>query len=251
MAISLAEVRSFCASVSGADDPDALYGLMQDITARMGFAHFSLVHHVDTVASESWAIRLVDYPRSWMEIFEERRLYAADPIHRASQQTSVGFAWNNVEALISLSPRDRAILTAARHVGIGEGFTIPAHIPGEVNGSCSFATIDGIELDEEQLPLVQLVGNFAFEGARRVSRLARCNRTELPRLTERQVECVALVARGKTDWEIARILGVGSETVSQHLKDARDRYGVTKRTMLAMRALFDGSISFADVFGRH
>jgi LuxR family quorum-sensing system transcriptional regulator CciR len=217
----------------------------------MGFAHFALVHHVDTVASETGAIRLVDYPRSWMEIFEERRLYAADPIHRASQQTSVGFAWNNVEALISLAPRDRAVLTAARDAGIGDGFTIPAHIPGEINGSCSFATVNGIELDEEQLPLVQLVGNFAFEGARRVSRLARCGRAELPRLTERQVECVALVARGKTDWEIARILGVGSETVSQHLKDARDRYGVTKRTMLAMRALSDGSISFADVFGRY
>ena len=40
------------------------------------------------------------------------------------------------------------------------------------------------------------------------------------------------------------------ETVIQHVKDARDRYGVTKRTLLAIRALFDGQISFADVFGR-
>ncbi|KZC75965.1 LuxR family transcriptional regulator [Sphingobium yanoikuyae] len=250
MAIRLAEVRSFCDSASAAKSPDALYDLMQDITDRMGFAHFALVHHVDTVAPDTGTIRLVDYPRSWMDIFEERRLYAADPIHRASQQTSVGFAWNNVEALIALSPRDRAVLTAARDVGIGDGFTIPAHIPGEVNGSCSFATASGVELDEEQLPFVQLVGNFAFEAARRVNRSVGSHPRELPRLTDRQVECVALVARGKTDWEIARILGVGSETVSQHLKDARDRYGVTKRTMLAMRALFDGSISFADVFGR-
>jgi hypothetical protein len=30
----------------------------------------------------------------------------------------------------------------------------------------------------------------------------------------------------------------------------RDRYGVTKRALLAIRALFDGQISFADVFGR-
>lgn len=34
------------------------------------------------------------------------------------------------------------------------------------------------------------------------------------------------------------------------LGDARDSYGVTKRTLLAIRALFDGQISFADVFGR-
>ncbi len=73
---------------------------------------------------------------------------------------------------------------------------------------------------------------------------------ERTRLTGRQAECVALVARGKTDWEISRILGIGQETVTQHVKDARERYGTTKRTLLAIRALFDGQISFADVFGR-
>ena len=61
---------------------------------------------------------------------------------------------------------------------------------------------------------------------------------------------MALVARGKTDWEISQILGIGQETVIQHMKDARDRYGVTKRTLLAIRALFEGQISFADPYWR-
>ena len=104
-------------------------------------------------------------------------------------------------------------------------------------------------LDQRQLPLVQLIGSFAFEAARRLSRQTQAP-CEGPSLTERQAECVALVARGKTDWEISQILGIGQETVIQHVKDARDRYGVTKRTLLAIRALFDGQISFADVFGR-
>lgn len=104
-------------------------------------------------------------------------------------------------------------------------------------------------LDHRQLPFVQLVGSFAFEAARKISRI-HAPQSECPSLTERQAECVALVARGKTDWEISQILGIGQETVIQHVKDARDRYGVTKRTLLAIRALFDGQISFADVFGR-
>jgi LuxR family quorum-sensing system transcriptional regulator CciR len=54
-------------------------------------------------------------------------------------------------------------------------------------------------------------------------------------------------ARGKSDWEIARILGVGHETVIQHLKQARERYGVGKRTLLAVHALFDGTLAFVDV----
>ena len=43
------------------------------------------------------------------------------------------------------------------------------------------------------------------------------------------------------------ILHISHETVIQHLKHARERYGVQKRAMLAVRALFDGLISFADI----
>jgi LuxR family quorum-sensing system transcriptional regulator CciR len=68
-----------------------------------------------------------------------------------------------------------------------------------------------------------------------------------PGLTERQRDCLLWAARGKSDWEISRILGISRETVIQHLKQARERYGVGKRTLLAVHALFDGTISFLDI----
>lgn len=246
--IGLRDVQNFCAVAATIKDSQALTGLMAEITRAMGFRHFALVHHVD-LKSAAGSVHIVDYPPDWVERFQARRLYASDPIHRASHRTNVGFAWSAVQSLITLSAADRSILAEAHDAGLGDGFTVPAHIPGEMNGSCSFAMGAGDVLDQRQLPLVQLIGSFAFEAARRLSRqtLAPC---EGPCLTERQAECVALVARGKTDWEISQILGIGQETVIQHVKDARDRYGVTKRTLLAIRALFDGQISFADVFGR-
>src|SRR3546814_8961631 len=39
-----------------------------------------------------------------------------------------------------------------------------------------------------------------------------------PMLTDRQRDCVLWAARGKGDWEISRILGVGEETVARHIK---------------------------------
>ena len=68
-----------------------------------------------------------------------------------------------------------------------------------------------------------------------------------PGLTDRQRDCLLWAARGKSDWEISRILGISRETVIQHLKQARERYGVGKRTLLAVHALFDGTISFLDI----
>ena len=92
--------------------------------------------------------------------------------------------------------------------------------------------------------------DFAFEAARRLWHVRDLPGSEVPQLTDRQRECVRWLARGKSDGEIGEILDVSEETVTKHLKLARERYGVERRTSLAIRALFDGTLSFADVFGR-
>jgi LuxR family quorum-sensing system transcriptional regulator CciR len=58
------------------------------------------------------------------------------------------------------------------------------------------------------------------------------------------IECVRLVALGKTDWEIANILGLGIETARQYVKHARAAYDVVSRTQLAVHALRDEWIGF-------
>jgi LuxR family quorum-sensing system transcriptional regulator CciR len=70
------------------------------------------------------------------------------------------------------------------------------------------------------------------------------------RLTDRQRECVMWAARGKSDWEIARVLGVSEATVGEHLRHAYERYGVSKRTLVTVHALFDGTIGFLDILRR-
>ena len=132
-------------------------------------------------------------------------------------------------------------------VGIGDGYTIPANVPGEMLGSFSFAVEAGRRFPREFELACQLIGAFAFEAARRLTDPRGLSIHHLPILTDRQRDCVLWAARGKTDWEIAQILGVSHETVIQHLKHARERYGVQKRALLAVRALFDGLISFSDI----
>lgn len=219
------------------------------VCGELGFNYFALTHHVDMRQAPQPAIRLHNYPPDWVAYFDDQKLGPSDPVHRASHLTSVGFAWSQLPRLIELTPRDREILDRAGCSGIGDGFTVPAHVPGESNGSCSFATRQGRPVPEEHLPVAQLVGAFAFEAARR---LWRMRGTDAPRrsLSDRQRDCVIWASRGKSDWEIARILGISHETVTQHLKQARQRYGVSKRTMLTVSALFDGTISFIDVLKR-
>jgi LuxR family quorum-sensing system transcriptional regulator CciR len=240
-------INAFVSEISGIESEQQLSEALVELTRELGLRYFALTHHAD-VRRSSAAIRLHNYPPGWAEWFDEQGLGAVDPVHRASHLTSVGFSWSKLPEMITLTARDRQILAAARREGIGDGFTIPAHVPGEVNGSCSFAAEPGVNVPNDRLALLQLAGAFAFEAARRIRHVR--DAPPLPGLTDRQRECLMWAARGKSDWEIARILGVSHETVIRHLKQARERYGVAKRTLLAVHALFDGSIAFLDVLRR-
>lgn len=240
----------FIEFVAGANDPADLADLIGDITQKMGCDFFALTHHVDLTGAPSSTIRLHNYPSRWVDYFDRNGLAASDPIHRASQRTAVGFAWRCVPQMIPLTRRDRHILALAADHGIGDGFTVPANIPGEAHGSCSFATAIGHPLPLASLTLAQLAGTFAFEGARRVWQVRGSERATPVCLTDRQRDCLIWVARGKGDWEISVILGISEETVAQHIRQACEKYGVQKRTSLMVHALFDGTISFADIVRR-
>lgn len=238
-------INAFIADVDAAETASDLAAVLSEMTTRMGYDYFALTHHVAFEGSDPAAIRLHNYPDRWVNYFDDHRLAVTDPIHRASQATSIGFRWRDVDRLVVLTGADKAILAAAREEGIGDGFTVPANVPGELHGSCSFATRSDRAAPESNMPLAQLAGAFAFEGARRL-RNRRARRPVVP-LTDRQRDCLLWIARGKTDWEVGRILGLHQETVVQHIKDARERYGVSKRTTLLIRTLRDGTISFDDV----
>jgi LuxR family quorum-sensing system transcriptional regulator CciR len=179
----------------------------------------------------------------------EHRFFVDDPILAASTKTAVGFLWSDVGKMIDLTDRQREILKRARQFGLGDGFTVPVHVPGEYHGTCNFGARSLEHLAPDALPMAQVVGAFAFEAARRLLRARHPRQlpSQVPALTERQLDCITLVAMGKTDWEIGRILGISEATAHEHIEAARRRYGVTKRAQLVVRALFDGQITFSDV----
>jgi DNA-binding NarL/FixJ family response regulator len=50
-----------------------------------------------------------------------------------------------------------------------------------------------------------------------------------PTLTSRELSCLALVAEGLTNREIAEVLGVTSETIKSHLSVVREKLGASDR----------------------
>ncbi|QAY78196.1 LuxR family transcriptional regulator [Sphingosinicella sp. BN140058] len=241
------QVEAFIREANGVRCQAELGELLAEISRELGFRYFALAHHVDILASPRSAIRLHNYPPKWAHYFDAEKLGASDPVHRASHMTCVGFAWADLPRMIPLTERDRNILALAGRNGIGAGYTVPAHVPGESNGSCSFATPIGQPLQQQHLRAAHLIGGFAFEAARRLWRIREEESPPAPRLTDRQRDCVLWAMRGKTAWEIGRILDVREDTVVQHLKAARQRYGGVRAMQLAVLTLFDGTVGYREV----
>ena len=223
-----------------------LSSLLADASRELGFSYYALLHHASLIGAQDEYIRLDNYPSGWAAEFVRAEYAIEDPVHLASRCTNAGFRWSELDRLIAPRRSHRLILSRSRSFGLGEGFTIPANVPGEPSGSCSFALRAGHSLSQERLPCAELIGAHAFRAARRIHPLPA--RPKRPHLSRREIQCLRLVAMGKTDWEIARILGIGRETARQYVKRARSAYDVVSRTQLAVLGLRDQWVQLEELF---
>jgi LuxR family transcriptional regulator, quorum-sensing system regulator CciR len=247
MQISPLTIEHLLAPIRVASDMPDLWRALAIATRQMDFTYFALTHHIHPKRWKNISIALHNCPAEWIEFYASRKLYKNDPILHASTLTSLGFHWDELPQLIDMTPKRLEILELYAEAGVGTGVTIPAHVPGEPTGSCTFATAKDQKFPTHNMLNAQLLGAFAFQSARRIAGLMASSGHVGRPLTPRQRDCLLWAMRGKSDWEIAQILNLSTATVTQHIDMARERYGVVKRLQLAVRAIYLGDISFDEV----
>lgn len=236
----------FVDAVRGCGSDDELRTVLEDMTRDLGFRYFALLHHLAPRDSAHHGyVRLDNYPAAWVREWLERGFDQADPVHAASRRSPGGFAWSKLACTVRLSKVQRLILKRSRTFGIGAGFTVPVSLPGEPAATFSFAVETGNDLPGQRLACAEQLAVHAFAAARRLRR--RSSEANRPRLSPRQIQCLRLLAAGKSDWEIALILGIAHETARQYVKSARAAYDAVSRTQLAFLALQDELISFEEL----
>lgn len=241
----------FVAEFAKATDMDSLHATLEQATHDLGFQYFAMGHHVDLNLPPEGIVRLTNYHQSWIGQIIEEGFFADDPIHAASTKSLVGFLWHDVGSLIELSDRQKLILETASKFGLAAGCTVPAHVPGEFFGTCSFGAPSFDRLRDDSLPAAYIVGAFAFEAARRiVRRQGRFPSEQVPSITPRQMEALIWVGRGKADSEISTLMGISRATAHEHVEHVRRAYGNAQRVHLIVRALFDGVVTFTDLLRR-
>lgn len=82
------------------------------------------------------------------------------------------------------------------------------------------------DFSPEQVSALRLASTLAMEHMRALKDPLK---PALPHLSNREHDCLAFVAEGKSDWEISVILSLSQATVHQHIENAKRKLGVRTR----------------------
>lgn len=182
-----------------------------------------------------------DWPESWLQLYAEKDFFSADPFVEEARRAMAPFLWSEVELQRPLTPRAKEIYDIAREFGWREVVGIPIHGPAGYQGMVSLASMQDIALSFTDRACLDMTSRVIHEKCRKEIGFGVAPE-DTPKLTARELECMQWVALGKTDWEIAQVLGISSSTAHFHVESAKKKLGLNSRTEAVARLTLYGLI---------
>lgn len=182
-----------------------------------------------------------DWPVAWLQLYAEKDFFPADPFVEEARRSMTSFLWSEVEHQRPLTPRGKEIYRISREFGWREVIGIPIHGPAGYQGFVSLASMDDVTLSPVDRACLDMTSRVIHERCRKEIGFG-LSPEDTPKLTARELECMQWVAVGKTDSEIAQILGISSSTTHFHVESAKKKLGLSSRTEAVARLTLYGLI---------
>jgi LuxR family quorum sensing-dependent transcriptional regulator len=164
-------------------------------------------------------------PKGWEQIYSERGFAQTNFVTHAARRSARPFVWSEVtianDAFAKASDEMWGVLHA---FGLGDGLAVPNHTAANVS-VLSLAVFDGVDLSSELRKAIVLSSHYVHDRLRELDTPP----FKTVRLTPRERDCLAFAAEGKSDWDIAQILGIAQSTVHAHVENAKRKLRVKTR----------------------
>ncbi len=220
--MNVARSFAFVNAVSAARTPGDIGIQLVRLAAAFGFSSVfgGLVPRARTPKNQITPLVLVQHmPADWAVRYNERGYLFKDPVFHRLQADPQPFSWADSYASCPIQADRRLVGGEAAEFGLTGGYVVPVITLDERIAAVSFGG-DRTTLDPDD------AGKLSFAATCAVGRFlqlhASADSPPTP-LTPRERECLIWTGEGKTEADIADILGVSTSTISKHIASARDK----------------------------
>jgi DNA-binding CsgD family transcriptional regulator len=185
---------------------------------------------------------VTNYPTKWVNHYASNDYVNYDPVVGHVLESRVPFIWSSAILPDRIPPQQKRLLDEARDFGIRDGVTIPLISRRGERASVSLIRDDRLRIPEAVLSSygeLHVMCEFFHSHALPIVSEAYLNGLSNRRrslLTPREMQSLFWVARGKSAWEIAKILEISSKSVEFYLDTAKKKLNAVNRTQAAVRA---------------
>lgn len=218
--------QCFVDGLTASGDAESLGTVLAEAGAALDLSCFA---YVSLPSRRSGSPELISsYPIRWINHYLQQGYAPVDPVIIKALTTPEPFEWGQEFPSTRLTKPQCAFLDEAAHFGIRCGFTVPIHDPRGTIAAVTFAA------DKRRAPfqrcieqhshVLQLMAMYFHAHARR--RLTPNRVVDGVALSPRELECLEWAAKGKSAWEIGRLLNISRRTAAFHLDNAKAKFGV-------------------------
>jgi DNA-binding CsgD family transcriptional regulator len=183
---------------------------------------------LDLKRKERHAFFVIDWPDDWRRFCLGNNIMDRDPVVDMLPRFQQPFTWGDILNVPDLSRSAREVIAMARNAGWTEGLVVP--IPRGTKDRYGLMSLvgKGPTLDLDTRALLSLMSICFFDFVR--SLVPKCGFAAAPAgLTAREMECIRLVAQGKSDRVIAKMLGISHATAHEHVESAKRKLSTSTR----------------------
>jgi|GEM_PF-1685720 len=170
------------------------------------------------------------------------RSLVSNPLMQKSTKLTRALFWNEVATELALTAEQNAQLKTIYCADGDNGLVVPGHGPNGRNACfvMRFSACVG-SFSRQDIRILKLACQAVHE---HICVLRQDSRKNQVRLTRREREVMSWVARGKSNRDIATIVGISPHTVNGYLRRIYLKTGTNDRTTATLRVLGDSLIDY-------
>jgi len=226
-------------TIQAAARPGDVLGVLSKFIERYGFERIYLGQLVNPAAVPMKDILYVsDWPEELKAQRKSQMAMLHDPIAICALRSKRPFRW--AEAHAHASRTGRKVVDMVHDYGIIDGVMFPMHAIDSITGGVSLGSSHTLDLAPVQISELEIVCQAAYYHLEALH--GPFPYQKLAQLTPRETECVQFAAAGKSNWEIAEILGIKEDTVKKTLRRAGAKLDTVNRAHLVAQAIASSQI---------